>query len=338
MSAGKPTLDELVQEIESVRRQLEREREITARILRLASSSNDLHDLIRVATLLLREWSGCDAVGIRLREGDDFPYFETRGFPPQFVQAENTLCVRDCDGQLVRDLQGNAVLECMCGNILCGRFDATLPFFTFGGSFWTNSTTELLASTTEADRQARTRNRCNSAGYESVALIPLRSGEHTLGLMQLNDRRRGRFTTGLIDLLENLGHALAEAIARRAAAVESESLLAIERDLAAALSGTQDVDEVVQRTLRAALDATGFNCGGVYLLDDTTHELRLACHAGLSPEFVRAAAAFGHETEHAQVIASGQFVQVDGKQLMAPAFADVRHEGIQAVLVAPVTL
>ena len=235
MSAGKPTLDALVHEMESVRRQLEREREITARILRLASSSNDLHDLIRVATLLLREWSGCDAVGIRLREGDDFPYYETHGFPPLFVLAENSLCMRDGSGQLARDLQGNAVLDCMCGNILCGRFDATLPFFTPGGSFWTNSTTELLASTTEAERQARTRNRCNGAGYESVALIPLRSGERTLGLIQLNDRRRGRFTTARIDLLENLGHALAEAIAHRLAAAESGSLLAIERDLAAAL-------------------------------------------------------------------------------------------------------
>ena len=64
--------------------------------------------------------------------------------------------------------------ECMCGNVICGRFDPSKPFFTARGSFWTNCTTELLASTTEADRQARTRNRCNGEGYESVALIALR--------------------------------------------------------------------------------------------------------------------------------------------------------------------
>ena len=59
------------------------------------------------------------------------------------------------------------------------------------GSFWTNCTTELLATTTEAERQARTRNRCNGEGYESVALIPLRRRRPTLGLLQLNDHARG---------------------------------------------------------------------------------------------------------------------------------------------------
>ena len=60
----------------------------------------------------------------------------------------------------------------MCGNVLCERFDPALPFFTAKGSFWTNGTSELLATTSEADRQARTRTRTrsNGEGYESVAL------------------------------------------------------------------------------------------------------------------------------------------------------------------------
>ena len=142
-------------------------------------------------TALLREWSGCEAVGIRLRQGDDFPYFETRGFPPEFVLAENRLCAVDAEGEIQRDSQGKPLLECMCGNVLCGRFDPAKPFFTAHGSFWTNCTSQLLASTTEADRQVRTRNRCNGQGYESVALVALRVSGETFGLLQLNDRRRG---------------------------------------------------------------------------------------------------------------------------------------------------
>jgi hypothetical protein len=71
------------------------------------------------------------------------------------------LCSRTATGQVVRDTSGHPVLDCMCGNIISGRFDPLRPFFTKGGSFWSNNTTELLASTTDADRQARTRNRCN---------------------------------------------------------------------------------------------------------------------------------------------------------------------------------
>jgi PAS domain S-box-containing protein len=201
------------------------EREITLKLMRLLNDQNRTHELIEQLTRSLHEWTGCEAVGIRLRDGDDFPYFETRGFPPEFIRSENRLCARDLDGQLLRDEAGNPVLECMCGNILCGRFDPTKPFFSPRGSFWSNCTTELLASTTEADRQARTRNRCNGEGYESVALIPLRHGGRTLGLLQLNDRMRGRFSPELIAFLESMADQIAIALAQRqtqAALAESE--------------------------------------------------------------------------------------------------------------------
>jgi PAS domain S-box-containing protein len=218
MGGSEPTSRELQEQNEELRAQLARERELTVRLLKLANASSDLHGLMREATALLQGWTGCEAVGIRLREGEDFPYFETRGFPQDFVRLENSLCVSSIDGQRIGDCQGNVVLECMCGNVLCGRFDPSLPFFTPHGSFWTNSTAALLASTTEADRQARTRNRCNSEGYESVALVPLRSDGTTFGLLQLNDRRPGRFTREQIDLLEGLAAGLAEAIGRRQSA------------------------------------------------------------------------------------------------------------------------
>ncbi len=92
-----------------------------------------------------------------------------------------------------------------------------MPFFTKHGSFWTNSTSELLASTSESDRQARTRNRCNGEGYESVALIPLRSQGETLGLIQLNDSRKGIFTAESIALFERLCDSVALALAQRQA-------------------------------------------------------------------------------------------------------------------------
>ena len=193
---------------------MEQERQIAIEFLHLLNESTGLHDLVHRATDFLQEQSGCEAVGIRLREGDDYPYFETRGFPAEFVRAENSLCVRCEDGKPLYDSDGNPVLECMCGNVICGRFDPSKPFFTPKGSFWTNCTTELLASTTKADRQARTRNRCNGEGYESVALIRLHGGSEPLGLLQLNDHRKGLFTAGTIAFWERLAGYLAVAVAK----------------------------------------------------------------------------------------------------------------------------
>jgi len=183
----------------------------------LLTKTGDQSEIIREMLLLIKDFSGCEAVGIRLKVGDDYPYYETNGFTPGHVELENSLCTYDEKGKIVRDNQGNPVLECMCGNMILGRFDPTLPFFTPGGIFWSNCTTELLATTTEEDRQVRMRNNCNGEGYESVALIPLKGAVGNIGLLQLNDTRRNRFTPDLITYYEGLANSVGIVIARQEA-------------------------------------------------------------------------------------------------------------------------
>lgn len=219
---NKPILDDNGNVIENLsvgnditaQKLVEEERNNTVEFLRLVNASQGTGDLIRSVTSFFRRQSGCEAVGIRLKEGDDYPYFEYRGFPGEFIQTENYLCSRDFSGEIIYDSAGNPVYECMCGNVIQKRFDPCKPFFTARGSFWTNSTTELLATCTEADRQAMIRNRCNRSGYESVALIALSFGDHRLGLLQMNDRRKGRFTPEIIALWERLSDYLAVALAK----------------------------------------------------------------------------------------------------------------------------
>jgi PAS domain S-box-containing protein len=191
------------------------EREAALKLMSLLNSPCDTHELIRCLTDSIMEWTGCAAVGIRLRKGEDYPYFETRGFPLEFVEVENYLCLRNGKGQIECDSDGNPIYECMCGNIICGQFNPALPFFTEKGSFWSNCTTDLMASTSDVDRQAHTRNRCNREGYESVALFALRHGGHTLGLLQVNDQAKNRFTPELIRFLENASDQIAIALAQR---------------------------------------------------------------------------------------------------------------------------
>ena len=211
------------------RQREQQERETTVGFLRLVNESTDTQNLVRAAATFFQQQSGCQAVGIRLKEGDDYPYFEARGFPQEFLLVENSLCARDSAGGVVRDTVGNPVIECMCGNVICGRFDPSKPFFTAKGSFWTNCTTELLAGSSESDRQGRTRNRCNGEGYESVALIPLSVGGERLGLLQLNDRRQGLFAPETIALWERLADYLAVALAKFRAEEELQKLASVVR-------------------------------------------------------------------------------------------------------------
>jgi signal transduction histidine kinase/DNA-binding response OmpR family regulator len=196
---------------QSLERSLSKQ-ELSVKVLDRLNNPGAMEDLVRDVLLLIREHSGCEAVGLRFREGEGFPYYVADGFVSGHVEAENYLCARDMDGQLLRDEIGNPVLECMCGNVIRGRFDPEKPFFTRGGCFWTNSTTDLLASTTEEDRQSRTCDRCHGESYESVALIPLRAEMENIGLLQLNDSQRGRFSLELIEFYEGLGQAIGVAL------------------------------------------------------------------------------------------------------------------------------
>ena len=196
------------------------ERETT--LLHLINETPDAQVLVREAGVLLRDWFGCDAVGIRWRQGEDYPYLETEGFPEDFVLKENCLCSHDDFGGSYLDTDGLPALECMCGNILRGRTDPELPFFTPGGSFWTNSTTRLSATISEADRPARTRSRCTGEGYESVALIPLRFGDTIFGLLQLNSKRTDRFTADGIVFLERMAGSLAVRLAEQEAQARAQ--------------------------------------------------------------------------------------------------------------------
>lgn len=215
--------DDGLSDAEALAGQLARERAIATRLLNLTATTGDLHALVREALCLLCDWSGCQCVGLRLRAGHDFPYFETHGFPPGFVEAEMHLCQRDPLGPTVPEGSGDPPLECLCGCVLTGRCDPALPHFTPRGSFWTNSTTQMLATAGTALDQLRVRGRCNREGYESMALVALRAGTNLVGLLQLNDRRPERFTPQRIASVEWLADRLTMLIAHHQAQAELRS-------------------------------------------------------------------------------------------------------------------
>jgi hypothetical protein len=146
--------------------------------------------------------TNCQSVGIRLENNGDYPYYVYEGFPEFFILKENSICAKDDNGNYILDENGSPFLECICGDVLRGKFDPTLSYFTERGSFWTNSTTRLLDTTIDKQILGRIRNMCHNSGYESVALIPMQAGNSTLGLIQMNDPRENMFTPEMIENCE----------------------------------------------------------------------------------------------------------------------------------------
>jgi signal transduction histidine kinase len=182
------------------------------RILEALCAAGDFQTVGKQVLAEISRVTGCEAVGLRVHDGrDDYPYFTYLGFDDSFIAIENSLCLRKPESKLVRDTSGRAALACVCGAVIRGEVDPKLPFFTAAGSFWTNSTKDLVAS--GALDLSNVRGTCVARGYESVALVPLRGGGGGIvGLLQANSRQRGRFGPEVLDFLERVGRLAGHAI------------------------------------------------------------------------------------------------------------------------------
>jgi PAS domain S-box-containing protein len=213
-------------EIITDRKLAEQEHRSALELLRIVNQSTEIKDMVAASTLFFKEQSSCHAVGIRLRDGDDYPYYQPQGYPSEFLQAGSSLCSRDAEGAVISDSDGKPVLEGMCWKVISGQVDPEKPYFTPQGSFWTNSTSELNCA--EGESGFCTRHWCSDEGYQSVALVPLHVGSERLGLLQLNDLRKGAFTQNDISQWEGLAGYLAIALLKSRA---EESLKQLNEEL-----------------------------------------------------------------------------------------------------------
>ncbi len=217
ISAYRPQAEHLAFFLRDIteRKQVEIYRELGNEVLQILNESGPLRESIRCILVLIKARTGFDAVGMRMRDGDDFPYFAATGFSSVFLAEENSLLPRSEAGAVYRDNQGEFRLDCACGMVICGKADSSSSFFTTGGSFWINDTSLLTDLPTCQKLRIHPRNACIRQGYASVALVPVRMKDQTVGLLQLNDSRKGCFSLSAIKQLEGIAAHIGEALMRK---------------------------------------------------------------------------------------------------------------------------
>jgi GAF domain-containing protein len=192
------------QEIVSARVNSLLERRAFLNLLQMTNAVTTPKEIAWQLTILAQQMSGCEAVAVRLKDGPDFPYAASLGFPERFLAQENSLCAMDEDGHLVRGENRKPILACVCGRVLTGQVDVSLPCYTPCGSFVTPSTSNLMTSQPELEHLGHLRGRCHTAGYETVALFPIRRDGVTYGLIHCNDSRAGHLDEETTELMESL--------------------------------------------------------------------------------------------------------------------------------------
>ncbi len=226
--ARKPYLLSFHRDISEQKRN-ERLRALPGEVLRILTDGQVLSDATQRILDAIKKHTGIEALGIRLRQGNDFPYSVADGYSADFLRSENSITARRSDEDSYLDRHGRVRLECTCGLVISGQTDPSNASFTTGGSAWTNDARQLLQIPADQDPRLHPRNRCVHEGFQSLAFIPIRVRDEIIGLLQMSDRRRDCFTLEMIGYLEGLASSFGVALQRLK---EEQALRESERRLA----------------------------------------------------------------------------------------------------------
>jgi GAF domain-containing protein len=156
---------------------------------------------------IVKDFTGVEAAAIRIEDGKDYPYYVVRGFPEEFVKIENSLCSKD-------GTPDDENFECFCGCVIRECAGHEYEYFTHGGSFFTADASALIQEHKPIPEGIKVRATCLKFGYETIALIPLRSREKIIGLLQLNDKRKSAISKDTVTFFEKAGLSIGVALER----------------------------------------------------------------------------------------------------------------------------
>ncbi len=165
--------------------------------------------LIKDMLSLVKSFTTVDAVAIRVKQDDDYPYYVNDGLSDEMVEKENLLCPQASGGSSVES--GGDSPTCLCGRVILGKVNPRLPYYTPGGSFLASIGEGFDPDPAEQPGLVL-RGTCMDEGYQTIALVPLRNLNGTIGLLQLLDRRPDAISKATVTLMELASSAIGLAI------------------------------------------------------------------------------------------------------------------------------
>lgn len=151
---------------------------------------------------IIRDWSGCYAVGIRLTDANGWiPYESHVGFSDDFLATEDRISLRE----------GHA---CLCIRAITqNRESSDEPLVTQRGSFHSVNTPAFFKTLSDEEKK-RYRGNCARHGFATLVVVPIRYQDEIIGVIHLADKEKNKITTDSVAFLENMAMLVGEAVHR----------------------------------------------------------------------------------------------------------------------------
>jgi PAS domain S-box-containing protein len=171
-------------------------------------------------------------------------------------------------------------------------------------------------------------------GIQSVIEIPLTMGSMTFGYIGFDAIRKVRnWQPETASVLTLAGGVIANALQRQ----KIEKLIQAELDLAIRLSSTSSLHETLAVILKSAMEISGMEAGGIYLIDPQRTALTMAYHEGLSPEFIAHTQNYRLDSKQGKIILEGIPLYTSFNSLDIPKDPIIADEKLKAIAILPVS-
>jgi PAS domain S-box-containing protein len=194
----------------TARKAAEEKQGVTNLLLKLFARKASRKEYLDSTVKVIRNWSGCEFVGIRIRDNDgNIPYESYVGFDEDFLALENAL-------HLGSD-------KCVCMRAILQNFQKQeRDFISAGGSFYCNDSPAFLNGLSEQEKKEY-RGNCIKRGFQSIAVAPIRYHSEVFGAIHLADFKKGMVPLQKIQFIETtISPLIGEAIHRFNAESELE--------------------------------------------------------------------------------------------------------------------
>jgi len=202
------------------RNDFERIRNLSYQIMHLALRGLLRVDFLKEASKILMDFSGCDFVGMWLKERSKFYCSEVTRSKEKLFHFEIIPSEKDKSGKIIPKLRKRKWQEYISRDIFLKHFDPSLPFFTKNGSFWTGDFGSSLSRLSKMKGKANTDKLSVDRNYRSLAFIPISVEKENFGLLQLKSKSQGFFTNKDVEFFEGAAQTLGIALIHRRAQVE----------------------------------------------------------------------------------------------------------------------
>ncbi|HOY33017.1 MAG TPA: PAS domain S-box protein [Bacteroidales bacterium] len=189
--------------------------ELSREVLQILNEQIGFREAIQRILRTMHSRLRFDAAGICLQEGDDNLFYEQIGFSGNLFPAKKFPFKDDAKGPKHKKNIDNKFSGCYCDLVLHGKTLHGDKSCLFNGSFWTNDAELYTDLPAEGDSSCYNRKTCFHRGYASVALVPVRMNDKTVGMIHLYDKRKGRFTNEVIQYLEGIAMHIGTSVMRK---------------------------------------------------------------------------------------------------------------------------